>query len=117
MEDRLQLVSRRASLWQTITQWCRSVPKRNSLVLAGDFIYIAKPSHPHVGQGVAHHKAEVHSEQADFQRLIETSGLVAMNSWGRHGQRSGTFLRPVLPPIQLDSTLYSQNFRVLLALW
>ena len=70
--------------------WIAGVPKRNLQGILGDFNSSLFPQHPHVGSGVGHshlHKKDGHA----LQSLIQTSGLNAVNTWGKPGHKASTF--------------------------
>jgi len=100
-----ELVRRRASIWTQIRGWCSSVPKRNSLLILGDFNGSLRTMLPRVGSGVALHKDGEHPDQEAFQRLVSESGLVAVNTWGRYNNKAGTFLPLHSQPVQIDFIL------------
>ena len=85
------LMNNRQDIWQRMQGWIAGVPKRNLLVVLGDFNAALSPHHPHVGTGVgpAHgHKKGGHA----LQSLIQTAGLNAINTWRsvvRKHQHSG----------------------------
>ena len=92
LEQRTQiLLQKRAHIHSQISAWVRSVPKRNSLMLLGDFNSSLAPSSPHVGPGVLQH-SQPRPDHHDFQQLIVSSGLNALNTWGRSGEPAGTFV-------------------------
>ena len=94
------LLSKRQCIWQTISRWTRSIPKRNTVLIGGDMNASLQEALPHVGAGVHPHKYP-HADQPDFQRLVVSLGLVALNTWGRAGKPAGTFLH-AQHSVQLD---------------
>ena len=100
-----QLLQSRARVWTAIAQWVRSTPARHQLVILGDMNCTLRPQEPHVGLGVAHHKTFPHPDQNDFQMLVEALGLVALNTWGRAGRTSSTYLHLQHSVVQLDFVL------------
>ena len=99
------LLQLRAMFWQKLRNWVRAVPARNSLVALGDFNCCLTPSHPNVGSGTAPHKSGPHSDQPEFQSLVQTLGLLAANTWGCPGRASGTFLQFNRHAVQIDYIL------------
>ena len=94
------LLSRRQGIWKAIGSWARSMPQRNSVVIGGDMNASLTCSQPHVGPGVHPHKFP-HPDQAEFQRLVVSQGLIALNSWCKAGRPAGTFLNAGLS-VQID---------------
>ena len=95
------LIQQRAVIWQTIRRWLHSIPARNALYLMGDMNCTLQPLAPRVGQGVAPgHKP--HPDQSAFVSLLKDFGLIALNTWGKVGPHSTTFLQPPRSGVQLD---------------
>ena len=85
------LLQQRQDVWSGLRSWIASIPKRNSLVIAGDMNASLTPAHPNVGPGTGSmhwHKKDNHSLQA----ILQTSGLNATNTWRKAGKQSATFL-------------------------
>ena len=84
-------IAERAYVWAQLDKWCKSVPLRNVVLVAGDFNTAFPPGFTgnSVDGGKAHraYVAEA-AEQAD---ILARAGLVACNTFGR---RLCTFLRP-----------------------
>ena len=74
--------------------WVASIPRRNCLVIAGDFNASLEPLHPNVGPGTG----PVHWHKKDnfaTQSITQTSGLTAVNTWRRAGRQATTFLTQI----------------------
>ena len=85
------LLQQRQDVWNGLRSWIASIPKRNSLVIAGDMNASLIPAHPNVGPGTGSihwHKKDNHTLQA----ILQTSGLNATNTWRKAGKQSATFL-------------------------
>ena len=85
------LLQQRQDVWNGLRSWIASIPKRNSLVIAGDMNASLAPARPNVGPGTGSmhwHKKDNHSLQA----ILQTSGLNAINTWRKAGRQSATFL-------------------------
>ena len=100
-----ELLARRHQIWTTVRTWANSVPQRNSMLIAGDFNAGLHPHLPNIGLGVKGHKAQGHPDQKEFQNLVQSAGLIALNTWGRGGQRAATFLMPKGHSVQIDFLL------------
>ena len=88
---RTELLNRRSHIWRLVDNWVRAVPARNALLIGGDMNASLSNAMPNVGHGTQPHKFP-HSDQPEFQQLVVSNGLIAMNTWGRSGQHSGTYL-------------------------
>ena len=99
------LLARRGQVWSSIRTWANAVPQRNSMLIAGDFNASLHHNPPHVGSGVQGHRAGGHPDQRDFQNLVISSGLIALNTWGRGGPRAATYLMPQGQGVQIDYML------------
>ena len=75
----------RSLVWDAIRTWTRRVPQRNWLLILGDLNCTLRPQHPHVGPGVAFHSHDPHQDQAEFQGMVQSLNLVALNTWRRGG--------------------------------
>ena len=100
-----ELLTKRHQIWTTVRAWANSVPQRNSMLIAGDFNAGLRPHLPNIGLGVQGHKAQGHPDQKEFQNLVQSAGLIALNTWGRGGQRAATFLMPKGHGVQIDFLL------------
>ena len=105
-EDRSQrrqaLIQRRASVWHQIKCWAASIPKRNSLLMLGDLNVSVRQLHPHVGPGIASHKALRPPDQEALMDILQNQGLVVLNSWGKQGSQACTFLQHQQGGSQID---------------
>ena len=102
LEQRTQdLLRHRAGIRDVIGSWTRSIPKRNSLMILGDFNAALAEHKPNIGPGTQPH-AQPHPDQADFQSLIVSAGLNALNTWGRSGNKAGTFVMHTGTKVQID---------------
>ena len=67
-----------------------SIPKRNLMVLLGDFNSSLQPQLPNIGLGVG--PAHLHKKDSQsLQSLVCHAGLNVVNSWSRPGQSASTF--------------------------
>ena len=95
------LLQQRQDVWKGLQSWIASIPKRNSLVIAGDMNASLTSAHPHVGPGTGSmhwHKKDNHSLQA----ILQTSGLNAVNTWRKAGKQAATFLTHKGEASQID---------------
>ena len=99
------LLQSRARIWQTIESWTRAIPASNQLLILGDLNCTLLPQEPHVGQGIAHHQTRPHADQPILQSMVEALGLTALNTWGRQGRCSGTYLHFQQSVVQIDFML------------
>ena len=100
--DRVQaLLARRLHVWTAIQTWISGVPRRNGLLMLGDFNCTLAPNPPNIGQGVTDGSSP-HQDREEFQRIVCQNGLVALNSWSRTGSQSSTFIQPTGSGAQLD---------------
>ena len=106
-----ELLQRREQVWTLLRTWPASVPRRNSLIILGDCNATLKPLPPHVGQGVASHQGDPHPDQGSFQQCIVQAGLTAVNTWGKHGRQSGTFIQMSCKPVQIDYVFVRAPFQ------
>ena len=97
-----KLLQSRSRVWTMLESWTRAVPQRHRLLILGDLNCTLHPQEPHVGQGVAHHKHTVHQDQHTLQTIVETRGLIALNTWGRRGRPAGTYLHLQQSTVQID---------------
>ena len=102
LEQRTQeLLRHRSHIRDVVSSWTRSIPKRNSLMVLGDFNAALSEHKPNIGPGTQPH-AHQHPDQADFQSLIVSTGLNALNTWGRSGNKAGTFVMHNGAKVQID---------------
>ena len=99
-----ELLQSRAQIRDAIGSWTRSIPRRNSLMVLGDFNAALTEHKPHVGPGTMPH-TQSHPDQSDFQNLVVSLGLNALNTWGRHGNKAGTFIMHSGSKVQIDYML------------
>lgn len=74
----------RSFFWDSLDKLLHSLPKRNTLVLAGDWSYSLRI--PHTGCATFKHgdrrvAGPQHYDQAVFEQLLVTHSLVALNSF------------------------------------
>ena len=105
IDPKTELLHKRHHIWSTARTWANSVPQRNSMLIAGDFNAGLQPQSPNIGLGVQGHRAQGHPDQKEFQNLVVAAGLIALNTWGRSGQRAATFLMPKGQGVQIDFLL------------
>ena len=105
LDPKTELLHKRHHIWSTVRTWANSVPHRNTMLIAGDFNASLQPQSPNIGLGVQGHRAQGHPDQKEFQNLVIAAGLIALNTWGRSGQRAATFLMPKGQGVQIDFLL------------
>ena len=105
MERTRALLDRRMQVWRAVHNWVLGIPRRNQLLLLGDFNCTLTPQSPHVGTGVTDNTSAPHQDGDEFQRLVCQNGLTALNTWSRAGRPASTFLRPTGAGAQLDYAL------------
>ena len=76
------MISKRDHVWQKLGGLLAQLPKRNILILAGDFNTSASSMPRLVGRGIAGPETVV-PDQGAFVALLETHSLVALNTWGK----------------------------------
>ena len=76
------MISKRDQVWQKLGGLLAQLPKRNILLLAGDFNTSATSMPRLVGRGIAVPDTVV-PDQGAFVALLETHSLVALNTWGK----------------------------------
>ena len=81
-----QRILRRQHLWKTLDSTMQALPKRNTLVLLGDFNCNVTSFEANVGWGSFHwhgslHENTRHVDVGDFMAILRTHGLVVLNSW------------------------------------
>ena len=83
-------MQKRQGIWRKLQAWVSSIPKRNQMVLLGDFNSSLQPQLPNIGLGVG--PAHLHKKDSQsLQSLICHAGLNVVNSWSRPGQSASTF--------------------------
>ena len=76
------MISKRDQVWQKLGGLLAQLPKRNILILAGDFNTSATSTPRLVGRGIAGPDTVV-PDQGAFVALLETHLVVALNTWGK----------------------------------
>ena len=84
--------AQRSKIWTKIHQSLSGFPSRNSVLLLGDCNTDLFPDHPHVGPGVRTRLSKQPPDQHEFQQLLKTFSLCALNCWRRAGTQAQTFL-------------------------
>ena len=90
-QRRKALLDERLDVWQKIRSWVQSIPARNALLLIGDFNCGLKTHSTHVGRGISIPRSGYPDDQYLFQDILTDYALTALNTWGRHGRKAGTF--------------------------
>ena len=85
------VLSRRADIWARLHSLTASVPKRNQLLLLGDFNCSLSPDSNLVGRGVHQHSCHHATDSHMLMDLARNFGLVALNTWSRRGLRACTY--------------------------
>ena len=84
------LMHKRQGIWRQLQGWVSSIPKRNQMVLLGDFNASLQPQLPNIGLGVG--PTHLHKKDSQsLQSLVCHAGLNVVNSWSRPGQSASTF--------------------------
>ena len=84
--------AQRSKIWTKVHQSLSGFPSRNSVLLIGDFNTDLFPDPPHVGPGVRTRLSKQPPDQHEFQQLLTTFSLCALNCWRRAGTQAQTFL-------------------------
>ena len=84
--------AQRSKVWTKVHQSLSGFPSRNSVLLLGDCNTDLFPDHPHVGPGVRTRLSKQPPDQHEFQQLLKTFSLCALNCWRRAGTQAQTFL-------------------------
>ena len=92
------LLEQRQVVWNRIRSWIASIPRRNSLVIAGDFNASLEPS----GTGPVHWRKK---DNFAIQAIIQTSGLNAVNTWRKAGRQASAFYTHRGEGLQIDYIL------------
>ena len=84
----------RKSWWHQLDQYLSTLPKRNVLLMLGDFNCRLPESKGHVGPDTFAWRGSwctgtTHPDERDFLALIRAHGLTALNTW--HPQRGPTY--------------------------
>ena len=82
----------RSKVWTKVHQSLSGFPSRNSVLLLGDCNTDLFPDLPHVGPGVRTRLSKQPPDQHEFQQLLKTFSLCALNCWRRAGTQAQTFL-------------------------
>ncbi|CAE7731399.1 unnamed protein product [Symbiodinium sp. CCMP2592] len=70
--------------------------------MVGDFNCPLHTHLPNIGTGLAPHKHLVHPDQSEFQSVVQSEGLVALNTFGVKGKPAGTYLHFDDHVVQID---------------
>ena len=84
--------AQRSKVWTKVHQSLSRFPSRNSVLLLGDFNTDLLHEPPHVGPGVRTRLSKQPPDQHEFQQLVKTFSLCALNCWRRAGTQAQTFL-------------------------
>ena len=79
------LIHSRARVWTKLHQLISSVAQRNILVICGDFNCPLSQAKGHTGPGVIE-SSNPPADQSAFDSVLQTHGLVALNTWGRRSK-------------------------------
>ena len=91
-EGLIHAQAQRSKVWTKVHQSLSGFPSRNSVLLLGDCNTDLFPDHPHVGPGVRTRLSKQPPDQHEFQQLLKTFSLCALNCWRRAGTQAQTFL-------------------------
>ena len=90
-----QSLAKRNIWWTKLHQTLSRFPARNSVLVVGDFNTDLFPDVPFVGQGARARLSRMPPDQPEFQQLLHTFSLQALNTFGRAGLPAQTFLPAV----------------------
>ena len=90
-----QSLAKRNIWWTKLHQTLSRFPARNSVLVVGDFNTDLFPDVPLVGQGTRARLSRMPPDQPEFQQLLRTFSLQALNTFGRAGLPAQTFLPAV----------------------
>ena len=76
-----QMLHDRAQVWEKLGSCLLSLAGRNTLVVCGDFNCPLRPTNGSTGPGLVRPREEP-ADANSFSAIIETHGLVALNTWG-----------------------------------
>ena len=85
------IMVKREEFWFKMSQCVGSIPYREHLVLGGDLNVQMTPLYPHVGHGTGSLSAERAPDTDAAHTILSAHSLVALNTWGKHGNRAHTF--------------------------
>ena len=90
-DDRAANDARRAQFWVMLGKLLSHLPKRNLLVVLGDFNTPVEHLPGHIGRGLL--RSDARGVDQDLQLLLQVQGLVPLNTWRRAGPaHTATFL-------------------------
>jgi len=90
------ILAKRAQLWAHLHSLVSRTPKRNQLLLVGDFNCSLKPEGSLIGRGVHVHSQHHATDAHMLQDLVRNFGLVALNTWSKRGLAACTY-HPATP--------------------
>ena len=79
------LVHNRERVWTKLHQLISAVAQRNTLVMCGDFNCPLSQAKGHTGPGLLASSTPP-ADQSAFDSVLQTHGLVALNTWGRRSK-------------------------------
>ncbi|CAE7739424.1 unnamed protein product, partial [Symbiodinium sp. CCMP2456] len=88
------LIRLRRRIWDKVDRWLGSIPQRNGCVLIGDFNSSVSEEQPICGAGLPQPDAPGHPDQGALMELLRAHKCCALNTWGRQGSASRTYLPP-----------------------
>lgn len=74
----------RKLVWDALSETLMQLPRRNALMLAGDFNCDLRPMYPHIGSArpTPQHQPQVqYSDQETFQQIVRNCALTGLNTW------------------------------------
>ena len=86
------VLAKRAEVWAQLATLLNSLPKRNQIVLMGDFNCSLEPQDSLIGCGVQRHLAAHASDVHMLKALVEQHRLVVLNTWSRRGKAASTYI-------------------------
>ena len=106
-------IAQRSKLWQALQSLLQELPARNLMMLAGDFNTDLKPRAHQVGPAM--HPTQwnysgshrLHTDQSEFQSLVQEHQLVALNTWD--SQFAHTFVGNMQARSRIDFVLTRLN--------
>ena len=86
------VLEKRAEIWAKLHTLINSLPKRNQVLVLGDFNCSLDLKDNLVGRGLLHHTAAHASDGHMLHSLLDNFQLVALNTWSYQGKRASTYL-------------------------
>ncbi|CAE7287001.1 hypothetical protein AK812_SmicGene29727 [Symbiodinium microadriaticum] len=88
------LLKQRRAIWTQVDDWLRRIPSRHGCLVIGDLNVSLNTEDSICGSGVPGDTASPHPDQGDIMDVLRAHRACALNTWGRPGPPSRTFLPP-----------------------